>query len=181
MAPVFFSTQFMPFTDTEISPLGQNYFRFETARIPSVSYYTQEVNLPNLFQEAQDQPTIFGIPIKRPIGAYKFENLTLSFLVDEKMQNWFEIYKWMRHLGNIDSDNRNNELRFDEFMTTGYLYITKGTYNDNIKVIFHNMFPVALSGLKFITDSPSNVAQKATASFAYTYYSFDPDPGAVTI
>jgi hypothetical protein len=43
------------------------------------------------------------------------------------------------------------------------------------------MFPVALSGLKFITDSPSNVAQKATASFAYTYYSFDPDPGAVTI
>ena len=77
MAPVFFSTQFMSLT--EISTVGQNYFRFELARIPTVTYYTQEVNLPNIIQETQDQPTIFGIPIKRPIGSYRFENLTVSF------------------------------------------------------------------------------------------------------
>ncbi len=33
----------MSLTETEISTLGQNYFRFETERLPSVSYYTQEV------------------------------------------------------------------------------------------------------------------------------------------
>ncbi len=178
MAPVFFSTQFMSFT--EISTLGQNYFRFELSRIPTVEYYTQEANLPNLILEAQDQPTTLGIPVKRPIGAYKFENLTLSFLVDEKMTNWLEIYKWMRHLGNIDSDNYNNELPFESWESNAYLHLTKGTYNDNIKVIFHQVFPVALSGLKFMTDAPSNAVQKATVTFAYTYYSFDPDPGAIT-
>ena len=178
MAPVFFSTQFMSLT--EISTVGQNYFRFELARIPTVTYFTQEVNLPNIIQETQDQPTIFGIPVKRPIGAYRFENLTVSFLVDEKMTNWFEIYKWMRHLGNIDTDDQNNQLPFDSWMTTAYLYVTKGTYNDFNKVIFNQVFPVALSGLKFTTESSSYIPQKATATFAYTYYSFDPDPGNIT-
>ena len=178
MAPVFFSTQFMSLT--EISTLGQNYFRFEISRLPTVQYYIQEANLPNLILEAQDQPTTLGIPVRRPIGAYRFENLTLSFLVDEKMTNWLEIYKWMRHLGNIDTDTDNNELPFESWQTKAYLYLTKGTYNDNLKVVFHEVFPVALSGLKFMTDSPANSVQKATVSFAYTYYSFDPDPGNIT-
>ena len=178
MAPVFFSTQFMALT--EISTLGQNYFRFEISRLPTVEYYIQEANLPNLILEAQDQPTTLGIPVKRPIGAYRFENLTLSFLVDEKMTNWLEIYRWMRHLGNIDTDTNNNELPFESWQSKGYLYLTKGTYNDNLKVIFHEVFPVALSGLKFMTDSPATAVQKATVTFAYTYYSFDPDPGNIT-
>lgn len=165
---------------TEISTLGQNYFRFEISRLPTVQYYIQEANLPNLILEAQDQPTTLGIPVRRPIGAYRFENLTLSFLVDEKMTNWLEIYRWMRHLGNIDTDTDNNELPFESWQNKAYLYLTKGTYNDNLKVIFHEVFPVALSGLKFMTDSPANAVQKATVTFAYTYYSFDPDPGNIT-
>ncbi len=178
MAPVFFSTQFMSFT--EISTLGQNYFSFQIDRIPNVIYYTQEVNLPSLVLETQDQPTTLGIPIKRPIGSYRFDNLALTFLVDEKMTNWLEIYKWMRHLGNIDTDYQNNELNFEYWETMAYLTLTKGTYNDLNKVIFHNIFPISISGLKFATDSSTHIVQKATAIFAYTYYSFDPDPGAIT-
>jgi hypothetical protein len=165
---------------TEISTLGGNYFSFQIERIPNAIYYCQEVNLPTLIMETQDQPTTLGIPIKRPIGSYRFENLVMSFLVDEKMTNWLEIYRWMRHLGNIDTDYDNNQLPFDKWETMGYLNLTKGTYNDFNKVIFHGLFPIALSGLKFTTESNSHINQKATATFAYTYYSFDPDPGNIT-
>lgn len=177
MAPVFFSTQFMSFT--EISTLGQNYFTFDLPRTPNVVYYCQEVNLPTLILESQDQPTTLGIPIKRPIGAYRFENLTLSFLVDEQMMNWLEIYKWMRHLGNIDTDDTNNELAFEDWTTLGVLNITKGTYKTLKKVYFHELYPVSLSGIRFTTEAQSNVPIKASVTFAYTYYSFDPDPGSL--
>lgn len=160
-----------------ISNLGQNFFHFELERIPTVIYNVQEITLPNFSMSEQDQPTTLGIPIKRPIGAYKFDNLSLSFLVDENMKNWFEIYKWMRNLGNIDSDCENNSLPFNQWMTVATLHITKGTYNDNIKVIFKEIFPIALSGLRFSSTGSSYQAQVATATFAYTYYYFEPDPG----
>ena len=161
-----------------ISNLGQDFFHFELARIPRVIYNVQEVTLPNFSMADQDQPTTLGIPIKRPIGAYKFDNLQISFLVDEYMHNWLEIYKWMRHLGNIDTDNNNNSLSFDEWMTTATLHITKGTYNDNLKVIFKEIFPIGLSGLRFTSTAATYQPQVATATFAYTYYRFEPDPGS---
>ena len=86
----------------------------------------------------------------------------------------------MRALGNIDDDCTNNSLSFNSWMTTATLYLTKGTYKDNRKVIFHEIFPVGLSGLKFTSTAGSAAPQYATARFSYTYYRFDPDPGSPT-
>ena len=149
------------------------------ARIPNVIYTIQEAVLPGIRQFDADQPTTLGIPVKRPIGRYAFENFTISFIVDENMKNWLEIYRWMRGLGNIDDDCTYNtyQNKFENMTTYGFLYLTKGTYKDNIKIKFHNMFPVALSGMKFTTTAASHQAQYASATFSYTYYSFDPDPG----
>jgi len=178
MAPFFFSTYIMP--GNNISNLGVNYFHFEMSRIPNVVYSIQEATLPGIRHLEQSQPTTLGIPIKRPIGAYRFDSLSLSFIVDENMSNWFEIYRWMRGLGNIDDDCTYNNYgdKFENMTTLGTLYITKGTYNDNIKVNFYNMFPTSLSGLKFTSTSNSYTPQYASVVFDYTYYSFDPDPGS---
>jgi hypothetical protein len=175
MAPVFFSTYFM--ANTPINTLGINYFHFEMQRIPTVIYNCTEVNLPNLTMAAVEQPTTLGIPVKRPIGKYNFEDLTITFMVDENLVNWLEIYRWMRALGNIDDDCTNNSLNFRDWMTTATLYLTKGTYKDNKKVIFYEIFPIGLSGLKFSSTANSAVPQYASARFSYTYYRFDPDPG----
>ena len=178
MAPVFFSTYFM--SNTTINTLGINYFHFELQRIPTVVYNCTEASLPNLTMAAAEQPTTLGIPVKRPIGKYNFEDLTITFMVDENLVNWLEIYRWMRALGNIDDDCTNNSLSFNSWMTTATLYLTKGTYKDNRKVIFHEIFPVGLSGLKFTSTAVSAAPQYATAIFSYTYYRFDPDPGSPT-
>lgn len=149
------------------------------SRIPNIVYNIQEASLPGIRHLEQDQPTTLGIPVKRPIGAYKFDSFTLSFLVDENMQNWFEIYRWMRGLGNIDDDCTYNQYnnKFEKMTTLGTLHITRGTYKDNIKVKFFNMFPTALSGLKFTSTANSYQPQYANVTFEYTYYSFEPDPG----
>ncbi len=174
MAPVFFSTQFM--AGNLISNLGSNYFHFEIARLPTVVYNCQEVNLPSLSHSPADQPTTLGIPIKRPIGKYDFADLQLSFIVDENMVNWFEIYTWMRQLGNIDDDCTYNSLPFNKWTTQAKLYITKGTYNDNIIVNFYEVFPTFLGGLKFVSTDQSYSPQYAAVKFAYTYYDFTPQP-----
>lgn len=176
MAPVFFSTYFM--SNTTINTLGINYFHFELQRIPTVVYNCTEASLPNLTMAAAEQPTTLGIPVKRPIGKYNFEDLVITFMVDENLVNWLEIYRWMRALGNIDDDCTNNSLSFNSWMTTATLYLTKGTYKDNRKVIFHEIFPIGLSGLKFTSSANSASPQYASARFSYTYYRFDPDPGS---
>ncbi len=163
--------------NTPINTLGINYFHFEMERIPTVIYNCTDVNLPNLSMAAVDQPTTLGIPVKRPIGKYNFEDLTLTFMVDENLNNWLEIYRWMRALGNIDDDCTNNSLSFNSWTTTASLYLTKGTYKDNKKVIFHEIFPIGLSGLKFSSSASAATPQYASARFSYTYYRFDPDPG----
>ena len=92
------------------------------------------------------------------------------------MVNWFEIYTWMRQLGNIDDDCTYNSLPFNKWTTQAKLYITKGTYNDNITVNFYEVFPIALSGMKFTSTAQAYSPQFVTARFAYTYYDFTPQP-----
>jgi hypothetical protein len=162
---------------SNISYLGQDYFKFELSRIPGVIFASQQVTLPGIAMSDADQPTTLGIPIKRPIGAYRFQNFEMTFLVDEQMKNWLEIYKWMRAMGNIDDDCTNNSLNFSQWMTDGNLYVTNGNYRNVLTVTFKEIFPIALSGLKFISTSATYEPQMASATFAYTYYTFSPDPG----
>ena len=178
MAPVFFSKYNM--ANNQINPLAVNYFHFEIQRLPGVVFNCTEANLPNLSMAVLEQPTTLGIPVKRPSSKYSFDDFLISFIVDENLTNWLEIYRWMRALGNIDDDCTYNSLAFNSWMTTAILYLTKSTYKDNRKVIFENVFPVALSGLKFSSVAQTYSPQYATARFSYTYYRFDPDPGSPT-
>ncbi|MEE3228049.1 MAG: hypothetical protein VX237_03000, partial [Chloroflexota bacterium] len=68
---------------------------FETnfLRIPNVSYFCQSVNIPGMVLGTALQPTPFSdIPIEGE--KLTFDQLNISFLVDEDLQNYQEIYSW---------------------------------------------------------------------------------------
>ena len=153
--------------------LATNFFKLELERAPLVTYFCQSVNLPSLTIPVLEVPVAqFGVPIRTPVGRYSYENMSVSFLVDEEMKNWLEIYNWMIKLGTaeqvcdaLDHENAPNGKFSDAVLT-----IMNGSYNPIKKIILKDIFPVGVSGIQFSSVIVDTEPVIATATFAFTSY-----------
>ena len=73
-------------------------FKFSLTKLPKVEYFCTEVNIPGLqLGNATQLTSLRDIPL--PGTKLDFGDLILTFLVDEKFENFEEIYTWLRSLG----------------------------------------------------------------------------------
>ena len=145
-----------------------NYFQFVLDRVPNMSYFCQSANLPGIAFGSAEQPTVLGHPVKVPTGAFRFEDLELTFRVDENLTNWREIHNWIKSIGNYDSDE--DTLPYDKKTSDADLSITNSSYRPKINIHFKHVFPISLSGLNFITTAIDSMEMTATVKFAFTGY-----------
>ena len=70
-------------------------FRFETRKIPNVTYFVQTANIPGMSTSEYMRETPFkGIPT---VGdTLEVETLDITFLVDEDLANYQEIISWLK-------------------------------------------------------------------------------------
>ena len=85
-------------------PTKQDYadptkFKFSIIKLPKVEYFCTQVNLPGVsISDNYTQPTPFrDIPL--PGEKLRYEPLSMTFLVDENLENYQEIHGWLRGLG----------------------------------------------------------------------------------
>ena len=145
-----------------------NYFQFSLSRVPNMVYFCQSANLPGLAFGSAEQPTVLGHPVKVPTGAFRFEDLELSFRVDENLTNWREIHNWIKTTGNYESDE--STLPYKEKTSDARLLITNSSYRPKISINFRHVFPISLSGLNFNTTAQDSFEMTATVKFAFTGY-----------
>lgn len=153
--------------------LSNNKFEFILNRIPNFTFLVQSVNLPSIalaFSEINTPATAIRIPG----NIISFSQMTLSFMIDEDMQSWYEIYNWIFQLGNPQSNVKLGNLtqipgRINSTTSDATLFIKTNSNNPNWKVEFKDLFPVDLSELNFST-TDSQEFLTATATFNYTYY-----------
>lgn len=148
--------------------LQVNYFKFVLDRVPNMVYFCQTANLPGLAFGVTTQPTSLGYPVQVPTGAYRFENLELSFRVDENIGNWLEIYRWMTDIGNYDDSD--GTKKYVDKTSDARLLITNSSYKPKWGVQFAHVFPTYLSSLNFSTTQPQSVEMIAVVRFAFTTY-----------
>jgi len=153
------------------NPLLVNYFQFILDRVPNMVYFCQSVNLPGIGFGTADQPTIYGHPVKIPTGAFRFEELELSFRVDENLTNLLELHTWIRTTGNYTSDC--NTLPYNQKTSDATLLITNSSYAPKLKVHFKHVFPQYVSGINFVVNAPTAVEAIATVKFAHTGYTIE--------
>ena len=166
--------------------LATNFFRLIISRTPTIEYFCQSVNLPSLTAQSVDVPVAqMGLPLKAPVGRYSYENLSVSFLVDEKMENWTEIYNWLLGVSNFDASNtkstrfpyvNDSTLAGEGIFCDAQLLILSGSYNDDnpVRVItIKDMFPVGISGIQFSSVSVDTEPIIATATFAFRVYTIE--------
>ena len=78
-----------------MSPLG---FKLILTKTPKVDFLCQSANIPQISMGTAIQPTYLkDIPV--PGDKVLYDDLNVRFLVDEKMENYLAIYKWITGLG----------------------------------------------------------------------------------
>ena len=168
-----------------LSPTG---FYFTVVRAPKVGYFGTQINVPSInLPEATQVNYLKNIP--RAGDKMSFEDLTLTFMVDEDLVNFMEIQNWMRGLGFPESlteiydwqEKTNNYDYPNSYQYEGGLNLySDGTlliYNSqqipHMKVTFEDLWPSNLTLLQF--DSQLNTEQflKASVTFKYKVYNIE--------
>jgi len=150
--------------------LATNFFKLEIDEFPTVSYFCQSVNLPSLTVSLMEVPApAMGVPIRSPVGRYGYENMSVSFLVDEKMDNWLEVYNWMYDMSTSESDSRKINP-YNRILSDATITIMDGSYTPMKRVIIKDIFPVGISGIQFSSVVVDTEPVVATATFAFTSY-----------
>ena len=165
-------------------------FKFVLERCPKVDFYCNGANLPEITLGVAEQASYLrNIPV--PGDKLQFDDLRLSFMVDENMENYLQIYRWITALGYPESIGQYSKLwdkeRLlpeldtigtaadveDEFneRSDGTLMILSNTFNPTVKVKFRDLFPTSLSGIPF--DNTKEQQEYYTASVSFKYTMFD--------
>ena len=185
-------------------PTKQDYasptqFKFQITKLPKVEYFCTAVNIPGISIPSPTQPTpLADIPL--PGDTISFEDLSVTFLVDENLENYREIHGWMYGIGFPISRTQFGALvdaGKDRFPTDGKdslktdagkvkygakplgpifsdatLNVLTSKNNPNIEVRFSDVFPTALTGLDFNQQADDVNYLSATVTFKYKVYEF---------
>lgn len=155
-------------------------FNFTLARFPKVDFFSNTANLPGLTLGTVNAPNYLK---ELPLAGDRlvFEDLSLQFIVDEKMENYLAVHNWMRGLGFPNSIQDFKDLVTDEDgiqdmdrqYSDGTLLVLNNQFNNIAKVKFNGLFPYSLSGLQFDATDTDYTSITATVTFKYTIYNIE--------
>lgn len=154
--------------------LSNNKFEFSIQRMPNLSFFVQEITLPDYSLSSTEIATPFTT-IKSPGNQISFGELSVSFILDEDFQSWFDLYTWMSNLGNPDDFNKRGILtevagKLNSVTSDASLIIKTNSNNPNVIIEFKDIYPTFISSLTF-SSVQSQEFLTTTCSFAYTSYS----------
>lgn len=155
-----------------LSPLN---FNFRLKRAPNLNFFIQKVNLPGIsFPSAVETNPFVNIPIAG--DHLQYGDLSVTFKVDEDLNNYLEIHNWIRALTFPDNfDEYKTISKNPEFTGNGItsditLVISNSVKIPNFEVNFRNAYPTSLSALSFQTTDSTVEFITATATFKYIMY-----------
>lgn len=165
-----------------INPLSPNGFMFSIEKLPEVSFFCQEVNLPGMTLGSPEFATPFSMqPI--PGETLTYDTLNVKFLVDEQMHNYQSIFNWLTALGFPQSyeqyvtyfsdDQRGLIKELAKNYSDGTLSILSSNNRVVKTVQFVDMFPIALDSLVFQSDNSDVQYLVGNVTFKYGYYKFE--------
>ena len=172
-----------------MSPVG---FKLILTKTPKVDFLCQSANIPQISMGTAIQPSYLkDIPV--PGDKVLYDDLSVRFLVDEKMENYLAIYKWITGLGYPESLGQYNQLKKDDIRTNASatddadpryfefsdatLQVLNSNYRPSVLVNFKDAFPTSLSTLDFDVTTRDYNYFTAEASFKYTIFNITDPSG----
>ena len=189
---------------TETSPLNRQptaldyssptQFRFLINQLPKVQYFTTEANIPGITLSDVE----LGSPLKNiPMLGDKltYEDLAISFIVDENLENYIEMHNWLTGIAfpkdrsqfrdfrsttsNMSTSTRGESKDIGDVRATtpeismtsdAVMTILTNKNNPVVECRFRDIFPTSLSSLDYSQNQTDVEYLTATVNFKYTIY-----------
>ena len=179
---------------TKLDYASPTQFRFGINQLPKVEFFTVGANVPSITLGDAIFPTPFkDIPIMGDKLTY--ENLSISFIVDEYLENYISLHEWMTAIGFPKSRTQFKDFRANTsnvaqttqgtsqdigdvqpatpanaLFSDAYLMILSNKNNPIVEITFHNMYPVSLGALEYSQGATDVEYLTVSADFAYQIY-----------
>ena len=165
---------------TELDYADPTKFKFSITKLPKVEFFTTQASVP-------------GVTLGEAV--FPTPNLEVTFIVDEKLENYKELHQWLVGIGFPKARTQFSSFRKEEsevFPTAdsvkgettrpGVPTGTQAMYGDAtltimtsknnpiMEVRFSDLYPVSLGALQFDQQATDITYLTATATFSYKLY-----------
>jgi hypothetical protein len=150
------------------------------SRLQNVQYFCQSVNIPGM--QLGSAPINFpGLDVNAPGTKMMYNQLAMTFLVDEAMKSWQDIHSWFRSIAAPTGTNERNRLSSiqNERVTGPKVYsdatltVLSALNNPLFRVHYYNCFPISLSDIQFDTKLSADDIITADGIFLFDYFDFE--------
>jgi hypothetical protein len=152
-----------------LSPLE---FIVTVKRLPNVQFFTQRATIPSVTKQPIDKPTPFKT-LYETGDLIRYSELNLTFIVDEQMNNYIEVFNWIKGLTFPENFNQFKNLsESDEGLRSDISIVVKNSNkNPSIVIDYYDCFPISLSEVLLDTTQSDIIYPEATVTFQYNYFS----------
>ena len=177
----------------KLDQLSPTQFRFGIHQLPKVEFFVQTCNLPGLTMNNTEIPNPFkNIPVMGE--KIEYEDLNLTFLVDEYLENYLQLHQWLTAIGfpekreqfrthrDVTSntpasggtpsvDTINSAVADKAMYSDAYLMILSNKNNPIVEIDFKNVFPTSIGGLSF--DGGATDVEYLTCDVTFKYQIYE--------
>ena len=177
---------------TKLDYSSPTQFKFSINQLPKVEFFTVAANIPGISLP----PATYNTPFKNipTIGEKpEYEDLTITFIVDEFLENYISIHEWVTGTGFPKSRTQFSDFRSATSNSptdaksvsvdkVGSATPDKGMYGDAtltilsnknnplVEVRFEDVFPTALGGLDYTQTATDVEYLNVQVTFQYKIY-----------
>ena len=182
---------------TKLDYASPTQFRFVIGQLPKVEFFTVGTNLPGITLSEAIQNTPFK-DISMPGNKLEYEDLSVTFIVDEYLENYTSMHEWLTAFGfpknreqfstfrsttsNAPTDTKgsNNDIgvvgattAMRGMFSDATLVVLSNKNNPIVQVNYADVFPTSLSALDFNQSATDVEYLQATATFKYKLYEIE--------
>ena len=182
---------------TKLDYASPTQFRFVIGQLPKVEFFSVGTNLPGITLSEAIQNTPFK-DISMPGNKLEYEDLSVTFIVDEYLENYTSMHEWLTAFGfpknreqfstfrsttsNAPTDTRGSSKDIGDvgvstamrgMFSDATLVVLSNKNNPIVQVNYSDIFPTSLSALEFNQNATDVEYLQATATFKYKLYEIE--------
>ena len=183
-----------------------NQFKIFMPIFPTVEWFVVRCNIPSVTLGQADQYTPF-VDIAVVGDKLQYGDFSITFLVDEQLKNYMEMYNWVKNIGfpfsGQDQFNRldrpdgqdrgaNSSVKLansttyvernDRDLYTDIIVTILSSKNNPVAEVFiYECFPVSLGTIEYNQQETDTSYATCDVSFAFTWYDVKPATSTATV
>ena len=172
-------------------------FSFGIHQLPKVQFFSTAATIPAIALSDVLVPTPFkSIPMMGDQLTY--DNLSITYIVDEHLENFLSIHEWMTAIGFPKNRTQFSEFRantsntpttrlgktteigevtettsINALFSDATLTVLSNKNNPIVNVFFRDLYPIAMSALEYNQGATDVEYLTATVDFAYQIYEIE--------